>query len=182
MADLSISAGKKASILDFLLTIALVIVGSVYLVVAAFSGDLKWFWPKFNSMPSQVVVLCHGHETRLEGTSLEAEALALLMNGQLSGDKRFDPLNLTPSTYAYYRSDPAVVTLELVYAAPVRIHLPNKYFTNITSLLIPLQGRYANSSILFGLIDGVPAGGSLHLTSIQPVIDRLASTGLCIIP
>lgn len=182
MADLSVSAGKKASILDFLLTIALVIVGSLYLVVAAYSGDLKWFWPKFNSMPSQVVVLCHGNVTRLEGTSHEAQALALLVNGQISGDKRFDPLNLTPATYAYYRGDPAVVTLELVYASPVRIHLPNRYFTNITSLLIPLQGRYADSSILFGLIDGVPAGGSLHLNSNQPVIDHLAGLGLCAIP
>jgi len=182
MADLSVSAGKKASILDFLLTIALVIIGSLYLVVAAYSGDLKWFWPKFNSMPSQVVVLCHGHETRLEGSSVEAQALALLVNGQISGDKRFDSLNLTPPTYDYYRTDPAVVTLELVYAQPVRIHLPNMFFTNITSLLIPLEGRYADSAIIFGLIDGVPAGGSLHVQSNQPVMDHLASSGLCAIP
>jgi hypothetical protein len=173
------SAGKKVSLLNFLFTIVLVIGGFLYLMVAAYSRDLSWFWPKFSSMPSQVLIRCYGSELNLQGNSPEVEAIARLVNGQISGDKRFDPLNLTAPTYAYYQSDPDVVTLELVYAEPIRIHLPNMYFTNITSLLIPLDGRYADSSIVFGLINDIPAGGSLHVTTNQPIRDYLADTGLC---
>jgi hypothetical protein len=118
----------------------------------------------------------------MDGTSFEAEKIVPLVNEQLSGDKRFDPLNLTPQTYEYYQNDPKAVSLYLVYAEPVRIHLPNMYFTNITALLIPLDGRYASTSIVFGLMKDVPAGGSIHVTTNQPIIDYLASSGLCPIP
>jgi hypothetical protein len=174
-----VSAGKKASILNFLLTIGLAIVGFIYLMLAAYSQDPLWFWPKFNALPNQITVRCYGSELKLDGTSAQAQAIALLVNEQISGDKRFDPLNLTAPTYEYYQSDPGVATIELTYAAPVRIHLPNKYFTNITSLLIPLDGRYANSAIVFGLINGKPAGGSIHVTTNQPIIDYLAGSSLC---
>jgi len=180
MYDPSISPGKTASLLNFLLMVALVIMGFLYLVVAGYSHDIAWFWPRFDHMPNQVIIRCYGRELQLEGTSAEAEAIALLVNAQISGDKRFDPMNLTAPTYDYYRSDPGVVTLILAYAEPIRIHLPSMYFTNITSLLIPLDGRHASSSIIFGLINGIPAGGSIHVKTNQPLIDYLAASALCI--
>ena len=182
MYDSSASAGKKASLLNFLLTILLVVAGSLYLVLAAYSRDLLWFWPKFSAQPMQIILSCYGQKSIVEGTSEEALALRTLVNGQISGKKRFDPLNLTESTQAYYRNDPGVVTMEVVYSEPIRIHLPNMFFTNITSILIPLDGRYAHSAIVFGLIDGIPAGGSLHVGSNQPIIDYLTRAGLCFKP
>jgi hypothetical protein len=182
MVDTSVSAGKTVSLLDFLLTIGLVIIVFIYLMLAAYSRDLVWFWPKFDELPVQVLVRCHGQERRLEGTSAEAQEIAWMLNEQISGDKRFDNLNLTTPTYEYYLTDPGVVTLELFYSEPVRIHLPNMYFSNITSLLLPLEGRYANTRIVFGLINGVPAGGSFHVNSTQKIVDYLAESGLCTVP
>jgi hypothetical protein len=178
----SVSAGKKVSILDFLLTIGLVIIVFIYLMLAAYSRDLLWFWPKFDEMPIQVLVRCQGQEHKLEGTSAEAQVIAWMLNEQISGDKRFDTLNLTTPTYEYYLTDPGVVTLELLYSEPVRIHLPNIYFSNISSLLVPLEGRYANTKIVFGLINGVPAGGSFHVNSTQKIVDYIAKSGLCTVP
>jgi hypothetical protein len=180
--DSSMSAGKKASLLNFLLTIALVLALFVYLMVTAYSRDPLWFWPKFEFEPALVVIRCYGSERTLSGVSAEAEAIALLVNQQLSGSKRFDPLSLSAPTLEYYRADPGVVTLELFYAGPVRVHLPNMYFTDLTSLLVPLDGRYADSAIVFGLIDGVPAGGSLHVATNQKIINYLADSALCVKP
>jgi hypothetical protein len=182
MVDSSVSAGKKVSILDFLLTIGLAIVVFIYLMLAAYSRDLLWFWPKFDEMPVLVLVRCQGQEHRLEGTSAEAQVIAWMLNEQLSGNKRFDNLNLSAPTYEYYQTDQGVITLELLYSEPVRIHLPNMYFSNITSLLVPVEGRYANNKIVFGLINGVPAGGSIHVNSTQKIVDYFAKSGLCTVP
>jgi len=182
MSDLSVSAGKKASLLDFLLTITLAIAGFLYLILAGYSHDPLWFWPKFNHFPAQIIIRCYGYEQTLDGNSLAAQGITTLVNDQISGDKRFDPLSLTDQTYDYYQNDPGIVVLELVYAEPVRIHFPNMFFTNITSLIIPLDGRYASSSTIFGLINGIPAGGSFHIASNQPIIEYLHNSALCIKP
>ena len=179
MDESAVSVGKKASFLDFLLTISLIITVSLYLMLTAFSHDPLWFWPKFDILPKEIIIQCYGSELKLEESSSEAGEIAALVNKQISGDIRFDSLSLTTPTYEYYQNDPNVVTLELVYAEPVRIHIPNMYFTNITSLVIPLIGRYADSSIVFGLINGVPAGGSIHVASNQAIIDYLTSMRLC---
>jgi hypothetical protein len=179
MSVLSVSAGKKASLLDFFLTIALAIGGFLYLILSAYSHDPLWFWPKFNAFPAQIIVRCYGNERTLDGSSYEVQRISALVNDQISGSKRFDPLSLSDQTYAYYQTDPDVVTLELVYAEPIRIHFPNMFFSNITSLLIPLDGRYASSSIVFGLIYGIPSGGSFHMTSNQAIIDYLDRSILC---
>jgi hypothetical protein len=179
MNDSPVSAGKRASVLGFLLTIVLVVAGFVYLLKTAYSSDPLWFWPRFEEMPVQVVIQCHGRTNMLEGTSPDAKNIAALVNQQISGKKRFDPLSLTEATYTHYQTDPGVVTLELLYAEPVRIHMATMHFTNITSLLIPLEGRYANTAIVFGLIDRRPAGGSIHMETNQPIIDYLSGSGLC---
>jgi hypothetical protein len=182
LSNLSVSAGKKASLLDFFFTITLSIAGFLYLILAAYSHDPLWFWPKFSSLPAQIIIRCYGSERALDGNSKEGQEISALVNDQISGDKRFDPLSLSDQTYTYYQVDPGVVTLELVYAEPIRIHFPNMFFTNITSLLIPLDGRYANSSTVFGLIDGVPAGGSFHTKSNQAIVDYLDRAALCMKP
>jgi hypothetical protein len=181
MNDMPESAGKKASLLNFLLTISIVVAGFVYVMKAAYSSDPLYFLSSFDSIPSQIELRCHGKTTYLEGSSAEAATITSLVNEQLSDEKRFDPLNLTDATYKYYRTDPDVVTLELIYAEPVRVHLPNMFFKDITSLLIPLEGRYAKSAIVFGLINEHPAGGSLHMNTNRPILDALASSGLCVI-
>ena len=173
------SPGKKVSILNFLITIVLVALLFYYVSMAAMTGDALWFWPLFEEMPSQVVIHCYGQEKSLEGTSEDATAIASLLNEQISGDKRWDELNLTDPTHEYYMTDAEIMVLELFYAEPIRIHLPNRFFSGIDSLLVPLDGRYADTSIIFGLIDGRPAGSSFHVGTNQPLIDYLAQEGLC---
>ena len=180
MSESAVSAGKQASLFSFVLTIGLVVAGSMYLLKTAYSRDPLWFWPTFESMPSQVMIHCHGNKILLEGSSIEAINIASMVNQQLSGKKQFDPLSLSTATHDYYKTEADVVSLELIYSEPVRVHLPTMYFTNITSLLIPLQGRYADTNIVFGLIDGHPAGGSIHINSNQAMINYLDESELCI--
>jgi hypothetical protein len=177
-----VSAGKHVSLWGFLLTIVLVVAGAVYLLKAAYSRDPLWFWSGFEATPSQVVIRCRDDRTIILGSaSPDTGRIASLVNQQLSGEKRFDPMSLSDATFAYYQDDPGVVTLELIYAEPVRVHLPNMYFTNITSFLIPLEGRYADTAIIFGLIDDRPAGGALHVKTNQPIVDYLADAALCVV-
>lgn len=179
MTESPVSSGKQASLVGFLITIVLVVAGFIYLLKTMYSRDPLWFWPTFDSMPYQVEIQCHGHRILLDGTSDQAINIAILVNQQLSGRKPFDPLTLSDATYVYYQTEPEVVTLELIYDRPVRVHMPTMHFTNITSLFIPLQGRYADSSIIFGMIEGHPAGGSIHIKTFQAVVDYLSESELC---
>jgi hypothetical protein len=179
MEQSQVSAGKHVSLWGFLVTIALVMVGFVYLLKTAYARDPLWFWPVFEEKPTQVVVKCHGDIIILGSSVPDTQNIASLVNQQLSRKKRFDPLNLTDPTFVYYQTDPSVVTLELIYPNPVRIHQASMYFSNITSIMIPLEGRYANSATIFGLIDNHPTGGALHMQTNQPLVDYLSKTGLC---
>jgi hypothetical protein len=175
-------SGTGASILDFFFTLVLVLSGTTYLVISASARDLMWFLPKFEARPSRIEIHCYGSLIVLDGYSSLAQEIAVRLNEQVSGDRRFDSMNLSPATHAYYRNDPTVLVLELFYSGKVRIHLPNMFFNGVTSLLVPLDGRYASSAIIFGLKDQVPVGGSFHVSSNQAIKDLLAERNLCRTP
>jgi hypothetical protein len=172
--------GRKASILEFLLTISFAISGLVYFTIAAYTKDMLWFWSKFDSQPSLAVIRCYGEDVYLDGASEELKAITSIVNEQISGRKRWDELNLTDQTYDDYRKSSTIMLLELYYETPQRIHSTSPFFSGFTSLLIPLDGRYAETSILFALINGNPSGSSYHVESFSGVTEYLAQTGLCI--
>ncbi len=180
MAHLSdTSRGKTASILDFLVTIGAAALFFVYLTLAIYTKDARWFWPFYSAEPSYAVLRCYGSEVTLDGAWPETKQIATLVNGQISGEKRWDELNLTDLTYEYYQTSPLMVVLELHYSEPQRIHSQSPFFSDFETLMIPLDGRFSETEIIFNLVNGKPAGGSFHVKSFDPLREYLESEGLC---
>jgi len=194
-----ISVSKRASLTEFFITIVLAFAFFVYLSITIYTKDPLWVWPVYNSQPvsalircyggevglvynSQPVsalIRCYGGEVRLEGHSTNLAAIAGMVNEQLSGKKRWDELNLTDQTYEEYQSSPRMMILELFYDSPQRVHSSSPFFSNFDSLLIPLDGRHSDTSIIFALIGGMPGGGSFHVQDFQPVVDYLVQRNIC---
>lgn len=177
-----ISKAKSASLLEFLITIVLAVALFIYLSIAIYTKDLLWFWPVFNSQPVYALIRCYGEEVYLEGNSSDLTAIAVMVNEQLSGEKRWDVLNLTDQTHEEYQSGSRMMILELFYDEPQRLHASSLFFSGFDSILIPLDGRHADTSIVFALIEGRPSGGSFHVKSFQHVIEYLAQQNICTKP
>lgn len=173
------SGGKTASIFDFLLTIGGAAVFFIYLTLAIYTKDARWFWPFFTAEPSYAVIRCYGNEVTLDGSWPETAEITRLVNEQVSGDKRWDELNLTDETFEYYQTSPLMVVLEMHYAEPQRIHSQSPFFSGFDALIIPLDGRFSEQEILFNLVNSKPAGGSFHVDSFDPLRNYLAEQGLC---
>jgi len=72
-----------------------------------------------------------------------------------------------------------MMVLELFYPEPIRIHSNYKFFSNVDQLLIPLDGRHAQTNAIFGLNQGVPTAGSMHIESIASISSYLQNQGIC---
>lgn len=173
------SAGRTASVLNFLVTIFLGIAAFIYLSLTAYTRDALWFYPVFKAQPAFAVLHCYGEELLLQEGSGHLARIAALVNEQISGDKRWDELNLTDETYTYYQTSGLMMLLELRYSQPQRIHSFSPFFSNFDTLLIPLDGRHAEKNIMFSLVNGKPAGGSFHLETFAQTLDYIESSGLC---
>ena len=173
------SSGKTASVLNFLLTTILAILFLIYFSIMAYTKDALWFYPVYDGIPSSALIRCYGESVTLDGTSEHLSAITGLVNEQISGDKRWDQLNLTDPTYQDYQTNDAMMVLELYYDEPQRIHSQSPFFSGFTSLLIPLDGRYSDVHIMFALRNGKPSGSSFHVTSFETVRMYIESNALC---
>lgn len=173
------SAGKNASILNFIFTIALAIAVFIYLSLTVYTKDALWFYPVFDAQPAYGVLRCYGEEILLPDGSQELSSITALVNEQVSGDKRWDELNLTDETFEYFQSSDLMVLIELHYDTSQRIHSFSPFFSNFTTLLIPLDGRHSEKTIMFSLVRNKPSGGSFHLTTYEPLVSYVQSSGLC---
>jgi hypothetical protein len=72
-----------------------------------------------------------------------------------------------------------MMILELHYAEPQRIHSFSPFFSNFSTLLIPLDGRHAEKNLIFSLVRGKPSGGSFHFETFAPVLSYIESNDLC---
>lgn len=176
------AAGRTASIISFLLTITLSILFLIYFTMMVYTKDALWFYPVFDAMPDRIGIRCYGEEVTLGRDSEHLGAIANLVNTQISGDKRWDELNLTDQTYQDYQTSDTMLVLELFYDEPQRIHSSSPFFSNFNSLLIPLDGRYSNTNIMFALVRGKPSGSSFHITSFEPVKAYITEHAICIKP
>jgi hypothetical protein len=176
------SRGTTASVIEFLVTVVVSLALLVYLSLAAYTKDGLWFWPVFNAQPSAIIIYCYGNPVSLDGQSQAVQDLADLINTQISGDKRWDTLNLTNDTYNDYITTPSFLVMEFVYSRGQRIHSASPFFTGFTSLILPVDARHSETNTIFGLINNKPAGGSYHLETISPIKNYLAQSGLCIKP
>ena len=173
------SAGRSASVLNFLFTILLAIVAFIYLSLTVYTKDALWFYPVYDAQPAFGVVRCYGEEVLLAEGSEELASVTSLVNEQISGDKRWDELNLTDETFQYFQTSDLMLLLELHYGEPQRIHSYSPFFSNFNTLLIPLDGRHSEKIIMFSLVKGKPSGGSFHLKSFDQVLSYIESKDLC---
>lgn len=176
------STGRTASVLNFLATITFAVLFLIYFSIMAYTKDALWFYPVFDATPSQILIRCYGEQITLSQDSEHLAAIAGMVNEQISGDKRWDELNLTDPTYQDYQTTTRMMVMELSYSEPQRIHSRSPFFSGFTTLLIPLDGRYSDTNIMFALRNGKPAGGSFHVQSFDAVRSYIESNGLCVKP
>lgn len=173
------SLGRTASVVNFLITITLAILFMIYFSIMAYTKDALWFYPVYEATPVRVEILCYGERVVLGSDSEHFTSIYDMVNDQISGDKRWNELNLTDQTYQDYQLTDRMMILALFYNEPQRIHSQSPFFSGFTSLLIPLDGRYSDQNIMFALRNGKPAGGSFLVNSFQPVRSYIETNKLC---
>jgi len=174
------AAGKTASVLNFLVTITLSILFFIYLTMTVYTKDALWFSPTFNAIPDQINIRCYGQDVSVGRDTPHFLAITKLVNEQISGDKRWDELNLTDQTHQDYVTSETMLVLEMKYGGPQRIHSQSPFFSGFTAILIPLDGRYADVNIMFALIRGRPSGGSFHVESFSAVKAYIVDNAICV--
>jgi hypothetical protein len=154
-----------------------------YSVIALNTGDWLWFSTKFDSRPNQIILHCYGEDVVVDPFSQGFADITRLVNENLSGSKRWDPLSLSENTYQDYQTHPKMMTLELHYPQAVRIHSSTIFFSNVDTLIIPLEGRHASVGAIFGRTqDGDPVAGSLIAENTPIIARHLSAVGLCQAP
>jgi hypothetical protein len=173
---------KSPSILSLLLIVVITITVITYVMISLGTGDFMWWNKRFSENPSAVVVHCYGETIDISPGSYHFGAITDVVNKTLSGRKRWDSLSLSEETYQDYQVHPSMLTVEMFYPEPIRVHSNYKFFSSVDNIIIPLDGRHANFNTVFGQKQGVPAGGSLHVESIQPIGEYLKNQEICPYP
>jgi hypothetical protein len=150
-----------------------------FLVISFNTGDLLWFLPTFNGLPANMVVHCYGQDVVIEAGNPSYQAVNEAVNSSLSGSKRWDSLSMSDITYEEYQTSPSVMVIELRYDPPTRIHSIYKFYKNVDTIVIPLDGRHASTNAVFGHLRGYMIAGSLHVDSMEPIVNALAEEGIC---
>lgn len=170
---------SQPSLLKMVGLSVLLIVPFIYLMIAMSTGDLLWASPVFNERPEAIVVHCYGTDTPVEPGTTQFEELNLLVGETLTGRKRWDPLTMSEVTYQEYQTHPSMMVLELYYGESIRIHSRYKYFSNVRNLVIPLEGRHANTNAIFGRNLNLSTAGSFHVESMEALKEYLATENIC---
>jgi hypothetical protein len=150
-----------------------------FLIIAMNTGDLLWFWPRFDELPVSMVVHCYGQDVFINAGDSAFQPVYEVVNDSLSGTKRYDPLSMSDITYEEYQTHPSMMVIELSYDPPTRIHSMVKFFKNVDTLIIPLDGRHANTQAVFGRIRDNTTMGSMHPKSTAPIMEVIEEQGLC---
>jgi hypothetical protein len=160
--------------------IAVVIFAAIaFFIIALNTGDLLWFYPKFEELPVSIVVHCYGEDVLVNPGESAYTTVNSAINETLSGSKRWDSLSLSEATFNEYQTSPNMLVLFLSYDPPVRVHSMYKFFKSLDTIIIPLDGRHAAYNTFFGRARGFPVAGSLHTNTIAPILTALDTLGLC---
>lgn len=174
-----IGSRNDPSIKSLLLIVVIVLVVAFYAMVSFGTGDWLWFNPRFSETPNAILIHCYGQDVNVQPGSTQFELLTRVVNESLSGTKRWDELTMSNATYEDYRTDANMKVLELRYPGPVRVHSNYKYFSNVDKLVIPLEGRHAQTNAVFGQSGDNPSAGSLHIESTTQIDSYISNLGLC---
>lgn len=170
---------NNPSILQLAIILVVVVAVVYYAVLAMNTGDLYWFRTTFEGQPVEIIIHCYGNDMLLGPTNANFAELNELINQTISQRKRWDPLSMSDVTYNDYQTHPRMMTLEMLYAPPIRIHTQTKYFSRLDRLIIPLDGRHSEYNTIFGRHAGLLIPGSLHVENMGQLTEYLAVQGLC---
>lgn len=170
---------NNPNVLSLLLTTTAVVVTVVYLLVAFNTQDALWFTSKFDESPTEVNINCYGEEIVLVPGEAQYNALVPVINEVLSGSKNWDSLTMSADTYSEYKTTDIMMIMELHYNPPVRIHSNSAYFSKLSSIIIPLDGRHARTNAIFGTIFYNPSSGSMHFSGIPDIRSFVEENGIC---
>jgi len=168
------------SIGALLKTLAVFVVIILYAGVALNTSDPLWFWTRFDAHPQTMTLYCYGEDLVLDPQEQSFAEITALVNRSMSGSKRWDETYMSGNTYRDYRTHPKMMALELTYPKPIRIHTDTFYFSNVKTLIIPLEGTHAYTNAVFGRTDlGRTSMGALHVESFAPLVEYLQTEGIC---
>lgn len=176
---LHVGTRSEPSIKNLLIIVVLVVAATFYLILSFSTGDWQWWNPRFDQTPSAIVVHCYGESISIEPGSLHFSALTKVVNQSISGQKRWDSLTMSAATYQDYQNHPQMAALELFYPETVRIHSNYKFYSNVDNIVIPLDGRHAQTNAIFGQNQGLTTAGSMHIETKEPITSYLENHKIC---
>jgi hypothetical protein len=173
---------RSPSLTGLLVTVLILIIGLVYIFISLNTEDALWFVPFFNEQPDEIFVNCYGQEIIIIPEDAQYEQIVQVINNSLSGSKNWDSLTLSDITYQDYQNHQEMMILELFYSQPVRIHSIYKFFSDLDSIVIPLDGRHAATGAVFGRSNNLNTAGALHYDEIPAIREFIESQGICTKP
>jgi hypothetical protein len=170
---------KQPSLRNLFLMIGIIVLFVVYGMISLSTEDPLWFWPVFREQPAQIVVNCYGETIEVGSSSGAFAGVTSAVNEMLSGSKRWDPVTMSAETYADYQSHPQMLAVEIHYRPAVRVHSFYKYYKNLDTLVVPVDGRHAQWNTVFGRLGDVSLAGALMVADKAALVESVASSGLC---
>jgi hypothetical protein len=170
---------SSPSIINLILTVLVLLVVLVYAFLTLSTQDPLWMLPTFSETPDEIQLNCYGEMISLIPEDPEFSPLVAVINEKLSESKNYDSLTLSDSSYQEYQETDEMMVMELFYSPPVRIHSIYRFFSNLDSIIIPLDGRHARTNAIFGRANGLSTAGSLHFPNIPDIRAYVESTGIC---
>ncbi len=164
------------------LSVLVIIPIILYLVISMNTGDMLWFWPVFKEIPVGMLVHCYGTDVEIQPGTQAFTTVTEAVNNSLTGVKRWDDTSMSDVTYQEYKTSPAMEVLEVHYDPPVTIHSQYAFMKAVNWLVIPLVGRHAANSAIFGIEGGYTDPGSYHGKSTTPIANILEQQGVCTKP
>ncbi len=173
---------KSPSLINLAVTALIFIAALTYGFIALSTEDPLWIIGDFEEYPESIFLNCYGQTSTLLPEDERFDELVAKVNAALSTRKNYDSLTMSELTYEEYRTGTTGMILELVYSNPIRIHSFYRFFANLDSIVIPLDGRHAITSPIFGRANGQSTAGSLHYLTLPEVRSYIETQGLCTKP
>lgn len=170
---------KQPSIINLVLIVITIMFIMGFSVLALMTGDPLWFVSEFNLQPNAIEVLCYGEGVTINPSSPQFASLSAMFNENFSQTKNWDSLTMSDETWAEYQTGNATMTLVLSYPETFRVHSTYKYFSNIDTLIIPLDGRHSGSNAVFGLAGDLPSSGAFHIPETDNLNQFITTNGIC---
>lgn len=170
---------KQPSVITLILISSVIIVVIMFSILSMATGDVLWFWPVFDETPIGISLYCYGDKIALDPESALYPQLSLAFNETMSEYKNWDSLTMSDSSWADYQSNDQFTTLIFHYQEPFRVHSTYKYFSNVDTLVVPLDGRHSSTNAVFGMNGDALGSGAFHIETIVPLINLINSHGIC---